>query len=443
MPWQRDTLDVLLEFDPDTGLYVHPTALVLVPRQGGKTYETGVLLEERAFTLPRARCWYTAQTQSDAEQWFRDEHISLLEDQHAFTGRYRRRLSQGSHQVSWAHTGSIVRCFSPTRSALHGKQSDLVNLDELWAFTAATGDELLQAIGPTQATRPGAQVVMQSAAGDEASSFLIEQLVAARRDLDNDVDGGVVLIEYGVPDGLDATDPDVAARYHPAVGHTIRPEYLHTERRRLGPEGFARAYGAVQVIPEVTGRVLPFEQWHRGEILEDVRPPVGACALVYDVAHDRSDAAIAAAWTHPDGRTVVALLEHHPATGWLEGRFRELRDQLRAVCGFDAYGPGRDVAGRLERAGVHLEAMTTTDVVEAYEGFLSGHESGTIAHRPAAPLDQSLVIAGRRPIGDAFAWGRRASSGSIAPLVAATNAVWVWEHRPAPGRPTFRSTATR
>ena len=159
MPWQRDTLDVLLEYDPDTGLYVHSTALVLVGRQAGKTFETGVLLEERAFTTPRARCWYTAQTQSDAEQWFRDEHLPLLEDQLAFRGRYKRRLSQGSHQVAWAHTAGIVRCFSPTRSALHGKQSDLVNIDELWAFSSAVGDELLQAIGPTQATRPGAQVV--------------------------------------------------------------------------------------------------------------------------------------------------------------------------------------------------------------------------------------------------------------------------------------------
>jgi phage terminase large subunit-like protein len=429
---------VLLEFDPDTGLYVHPTALVVVPRQGGKTFETGVLLEERAFTTPRARCWYTAQTQSDAEQWFRDEHLPMLEEQPAFTGRYRRRLSQGSHQVTWSHTGSIVRCFSPNRAALHGKQSDLVDIDELWAFAAAAGDELLQAIGPTQATRPGAQVIMQSAAGDEESTFLIEQLVAARRDHDNGVDGGVVLVEYGVPDGLDATDPDIVARYHPAVGHTIAASYLSTERRRLGPDGFARAYGAVQVIPEVSGRVLPFDQWHDGQILEDLRPPVGACALVYDVAHDRSDAAICAAWAH-EGRTVVALLEHHPFVGWVEGRFRELRAALKpAACGFDAYGPGRDIAGRLERSGVHLEAMTTSDVVEAYEGFLSGHESRSIGHLPAAPLDQALVIAGRRPIGDAFAWGRRASSGSIAPLVAATNAAWLWGRRPA-GRPVFRS----
>ena len=251
------------------------------------------------------------------------------------------------------------------------------------------------------------------------------------------------LIEYGVPDGLDATDPDVAARYHPAVGHTIDPAYLRTERRRLGPEGFARAYGAVQVIPSVSGRVLPLEQWTRGELLADARPPVGQCALLYDVAHDRSDAAIAAAWSHTDGRTVVALLEHHPYTGWIEGRFRELRDQLRPrLCGYDAYGPGRDIAGRLERSGLHLEPLDTSDVIEAYESFLSAHEAKptpTLWHLPATPFEQAIVIAGRRPIGDAFAWGRRTSSGSIAALVAATNVAWLWENAPAPSRPVFRS----
>ena len=250
----------------------------------------------------------------------------------------------------------------------------------------------------------------------------------------------VALIEYGVPDGLDATSPDVAARYHPAVGHTIAPDYLRTERRRLGPEGFARAYGAHQVIPSVSGRVFPLEQWRAGELLADARPPVGACALLYDVAHDRSDAAIAAAWTHTDGRTVFALLEHHPYVGWVESRFRELRTVLRPrACGYDAYGPGRDIAGRLERSGMHLESMDTSDVIEAYESFLSAHEAGTLWHLPATPFELALTVAGRRPIGDAYAWGRRTSSGSIAALVAATNVAWLWENAPAPARPVFRS----
>lgn len=441
LPWQRDALDLIHEYDPDTGLYVHPTVLILEPRQAGKTFETGALLEHRALTTRRGRCWYTAQTQSDAEQWFRDEHLPLL-DGPVFAGRFKARLSQGSHQVTWPARQSIVRVFSPKRSALHGKQSDLVNLDELWAHEAAAGDELLQAIGPTQATRPGAQVIMQSAAGDEASTFLIEQLTAARRDHDNDVtDPTVALIEHGVPDDLDATDPDVAARYHPAVGHTIAPGYLHTERRRLGAAGFARAYGNVQVIPDVVGRVLPNEQWAAGELREhDARPPAGACALLYDVAHDRSDAAICAAWTHTDGRVVVALLEHHPYTGWVAGRLVELRNLLRArVVGYDAYGPGRDIARHVERAGVPLTDMATSDVIAAYESFLTRHQDRTIWHVPATPLDQALLVAGRRPIGDAFAWGRRTSSGSIAPLVAATNVAWLWESAPAPQLPSFRT----
>jgi hypothetical protein len=281
---------------------------------------------------------------------------------------------------------------------------------------------------------------MQSAAGDESSTFLIEQLVAARRDHDNGIHDQVLLIEYGVPDGEDATSPDVVARYHPAVGRTIDPAYLVTERRRLGAEGFARAYGAVQIIPAVSGRVFPIEQWTTAELLEDARPTRGACALLYDVAHDRSDAAIAAAWTHTDGRTVVALLEHHPYTGWLEGRMRELRDLLAPrVIGYDQYGPGRDVAGRLERTGMSLQAMDTSNVIEAFESFLSAHEDGTRWHVPATPFEQALTVAGTRPIGDARAWGRRTSSGSIAAIVAATNVAWLWEQAPAPSRPVFRS----
>lgn len=439
LPWQRQLFDLLLEYDPETGHYVHRHALVLVPRQAGKTFATGLLLQHRALTLPRARCWYTAQSQSEAEQWLRDEHAPMLARTSALDGQYRARFSAGSHAISWSN-GSIVRVFAPKRDSLHGKQSDLVDIDEAWAFDAATGDELLQAVGPTQATRPGAQLVLQSAAGDERSAFLIAQLLAARADHDSGRHD-VVLIEAGVPDGLDATDPAVVARYHPAVGHTIDPAHLRVERARLGPDGFARAYGAVQVIPEVTAGVLPLALWQAGLIVDDdVRPPVGACSLTYDVAIDRSDAAVAAAWTHTDGRTVVALLEHHPGVGWVESRVRQLRDQLRPhSVAHDARGPAGDVADRLARSGVTLVPMDTRAVLDAYERFLTAHDLGQLAHLPAPPLDAALLAAGRRPVGDRYLWARRTSSGSIAPLVAVTHAAWAHEHAPSRKVPVFRS----
>jgi hypothetical protein len=61
--------------------------------------------------------------------------------------------------------------------------------------------------------------------------------------------------------------------------------------------------------------------------------------------------------------------------------------------------------------------------------------AASLAHRAQGLLDDTLAGAGRRPLGDGWAWSRRRSDADISPLVAATLAAWAARTRPTPPPP--------
>ena len=239
MPWQQYAADVGLEVDAD-GRFVYQQVIVTVPRQSGKTTLFGAVMVHRAAIVPRARVWFTQQSQKDAVDWMTNELWPLLS---GFGPLAHLRRMAGSEHVRWEATQGLVRPFPPTPAGLHGKISDLVVIDECWAFDVYRGPALDQAIVPTTATRPNAQTWKLSTAGDSASGWwlgTVEQGRAAARHGRTD---GVAYIEYGCPDTLDPTDPVSWPLYHPAYGRTIGTSSMQAALDMLGPDEFGRAYG--------------------------------------------------------------------------------------------------------------------------------------------------------------------------------------------------------
>lgn len=424
MPWQRHVADVALEYDPHTGDMAHGLVVLLVPRQAGKTTLLGPLMHYFALRRRQARVWFTAQTGKDASDWMKNEHFPTLEP---FEKMIHVRRSGGQESVEWNHNHSIVRMFAPQRDALHGKQSDFVALDEAWAHDAIRGDELLQAIEPTQATRPGAQTWIMSAAGDESSTFLVEQLRRARHALDAH-NHSPVLIEYGVPDDLDEIpdDVDTVAAHHPAVGITIRREHLVTARSTLGPEGFARAYGCYQAMPEPDAPAMfTAEQWAACARFDELAPDDVVGAFGVDVAHDRSGAVIVAGMRSG----VLEVVDDRPGTEWVAGRLMELSARWRAPMVVDNYGPTVTVADAVRAARRERDMLnpSTRDVTAAAAMFYDDVLAGKLRYRPHVALDDAVQHATTRRVGDAWTWqrrDRRTAGGPITALVAGTLAYW-------------------
>lgn len=424
MPWQRQVADVALEIEPSTGEWAYGTVVIVVPRQAGKTTLIHSASTHRAITGEDRGVWYTAQTRQDArDNWL--QAVKRLR-RSPLKSLIKVRESNGSEGVTFP-TGSEYRVFAPGEDALHGKATHMVTVDEGWAFDDTRGDELLQAIIPTFTTVPG-QLWIPSAAGTGRSTWLQGLVDTGRMMVEAGRTDTVAFFYWGIADDIDPTDLGAVALAHPGYGYTLRPAGLIQAASTMKPGEFARAYGS-----RWTGageRVIPALLW-----LSAAAPSVplpARFAIAFDVALDDHDAAVAIAWRDPDtGRAHVELADVRDGASWAVGRLAQLVDDHDpAALAFDHFGPAIAHGAALARAGVEATGLTTDQYVTACATFLSELVAGTLTYTPHPALDAAVEAATRRPVGDRWAWGRRTSTSTIAPLVAATIAVWAFDNAP-------------
>ena len=70
--------------------------------------------------------------------------------------------------------------------------------------------------------------------------------------------------------------------------------------------------------------------------------------------------------------------------------------------------------------------------MQACEAFLAAVLDQTLVHRDEQALNQAVMGAGRREVGDSWKWSRKDSTVDISPLVAATVARHLWTTMPEP-----------
>lgn len=421
MPWQREHAAVAGEL-LDDGRPAYPLVVTTIQRQAGKSHEAMAANGERAMSLKGFRSWYTAQTGRDA----RDQFLKFHDDVVVGTPLERvvRTLRGNGHEVMQFPNGSTIRPFPPVETALHGKQSDRVDIDEGWAFGKDEGDAIMQAIGPTQLTRPRAQVFVWSAGGTPESTWLAELVARGRAG-----DPSICYVEYGIPDELDVDDIEAVAAYHPAVGHTITVDSLRALRTLLpDKKEFARAAG--NRWTDIIGGAISEELWERvrdGSVAPE-SAPVG-----YGVA--RSDdgrmVAIVAAVELDDRSVLVELLETVPS-GYraAERVLRWAGGATVAVARGGASAAIGDELVRGRRGGAGVLRLSTSDQAAACGQLLDALPHRGVRFRPSDELDAARKVAGLRTVdGGGKVWAQRVEGSPVAPLDAATMAVWAVRHR--------------
>ncbi len=442
MPWQQLVADVAGEV-LDDGSWAYRTVVVTVQRQAGKTTLVGPVHLHGAMTYPRPS-YITAQKRSDARDTWLDVAQRLRDSPLSKLAKIRE--SNGDEGI-WFGRGSF-RPFAPTEDGLHGKANGRVTVDEGWAFDLAQGAALEQAILPTFTTT-GGQLWMVSTAGHGGSHWLRNYVERGRAAVGADRREGICYAEWsidaptatavaaGLGPGATAIERaaafDLLLRFHPSAGITLDRKALETAAEMMTVDQFLRAYG--NWWTSTVDRVIPEHVWAAIKLDGWPKPEPGQLALAFDVALDRSSSSIAAVWRPaPAAPLRVDIIDTHPGTAWLADRLRELHTTWRpSAVGYDRSGPAVAVADDLARGGMTLQPTTAGEYAAACQAFLSGVESGGVEHRGQAVLDDAVAAAATRPLGDGgWAWGRRTSTGSIAPLVAATVGAWVYDHRPAP-----------
>lgn len=431
MPHQSLIADVGLEIDPATNNYWYDLVIVTMQRQAGKTKLIGDVADHRCLTLPQSRVWLTAQTGKDASQWMRDEHIETLLHLALFKDRIKCSRAAGAETVRWPN-GSMFRVFPPQRDALHGKQGDLIFLDEIWAHDQPHGDALKQAVRPTMLTRVGSQLWIFSTAGDDESTML-HDYVDLGREAVNDPNSRVAYFEWSIPDDADAEDMEVILRHHPAYGYTVTREALEAARKDFRDDvaGWARAYGNRPTHSRVAA--FPAGVWEKcGRELSRQPDRVG---IGFDVTPSGDRAAVTVSWRDAQGLPWVEVARESLSSDWVADYVSGVARRFKAPVVYDTAGIATlAVADQIARKypWVKLHGLSTQEFATSCAVFAGAVIDGNLRHPNQATLNKSVQVASRRPILDGgWAWGRKVSSGSIASLVAATAALWAYDHLPA------------
>ena len=321
-----------------------------------------------------------------------------------------------------------MKAFPPIDGALRGSALDLVVVDEAQEPSDALGAALDRTILPTFTTRPRRQLILVGTAGTDASGYLRRYLDAARAG-----EPGFAVFEWGAHDGDDLDDERTWTARHPGMGTLTDLDTLRTARAAMGAAGFAREY--LNVWTRVASHAIPPDAWAAVQHTDDMPP--GRLCLGVDVDLDRSGAAIGIAG--PDRH--VELVDLVPPDR-AAARLVEISDRAAAPIAIDGVGPVGTVLDELRRlipAGQHarrLLVMKTQDVAVAAAGLLDDITAGTLSVWPNPALDDAVAAAVTRDLGEGFAWSKRGSAASIAPLVAIGAARWGHDHLPPePARP--------
>jgi hypothetical protein len=367
--------------------------------------------------LPDTRAAYTAQTHKDARDRFLDGLQLISRGQ--FKDLIVPRLSSGSERLVFPN-GSVDRLFAPLPDALHGSANDHVRVDEAFAFDLTRGEQLEQAIIPTFTTRrmrpPGPQLWIFSTAGDDLSSWL-RKWVDLGRAAASDPSSPIAYFEWAMLEGGDPYDESLWPDVHPGLGHTASYQSLRDAAAVMSREEFGRAF--MNLWSRSASRVIPAPEWVACQDPTAVCPDRGL-VIAFDVAFDRSSASVSVAAGLPDGRVHVEVIDDRPGTSWVADRVDELRRRHRARVGADPAGPAGSIVSDLAARRIPVELLRANAYAAACGAFYDAVLERRIVHIGQPPLDDAAAAASRRPMGDAWAWGRKASSSNISPLVSVT-----------------------
>jgi hypothetical protein len=436
---QRLVLDAMLA-EKDDGKWAALEAAVICGRQNLKT---AVLQMAALYDLfireVRLIVWTAHQFRTTSEA-LRDL-VNLIDGSDYLRRRVKKIRTANDAPGIELTSGARLSFLARTGGGGRGLSGDVVILDEALYLTPA----MMGALMPTLSAKPDPQVRYGSSAGLMSSDVL-------RSIRDRGRAGGdpsLVYVEWSTEPGscslpmcdhrvgtsgcaLDDESLWVAA--NPAIGRRIDIDYLRAERRALPPLEYARERLGWWEEPPTIGSqsVIPPDDWAARADAASQVDVEQRLTFGVDIAHGRGSASIVVCGTREDGRPHVEVLPA-PAgavgTEWLRPEIDRLVEQYRPLA-VALQGNGAPVSSLLDDLvathGDVIRPVSGTELGRACGVFHDAATQGGLVHIDQAPLNDAVLHASVRPQSDAWTWDRRRSEVDIAPLCAATAALWAW-----------------
>jgi hypothetical protein len=425
-PWEELVLRQALGEREDGKWSAFEVGLVC-PRQNGK----GTVLEARElaalFLLEEQLTIHSAHNFSTAFEHFR-RLLGLIEDTPDLERRVKRVSRSHGDEGIELKSGQRIRFRTRTRSGGRGLTSDLLVLDEAMEISEAMHGALL----PVVSARPNPQVWYCGSAVDQWVHEHSVVFARVRERGHTGKDPSLAYFEWSLDCdspaevGDAADDPEAWAIANPGLGIRISAEHIANERKSMDGRTFAVERLDVGDWPstdEAGQQIIATEAW---EACEDARSKAqDPLCLAFDVTPDRSSASIGVAGKRGDGLLHIEVIERRRGTRWVPERLAELVETHKpaaVIC--DGVGPAASLLGRLAEREIEVITVSAQEHAKACGTFFDACEQQTLRHLGSSELTAAVKGAAKRPLGDAWAWSRKASSVDISPLVAVTLALW-------------------
>lgn len=466
LPWQRWFLLHALELHPSEvdadgePLFRFRKVFLLVGRQNGKSTVMQALTLWRMFVDRCSLVIGTAQDLEIAEALLRESY-ELAEEADDLAPELGP-LMRGAGKMSFRlKSGEMYKVKAASRRGGRGLSGELVLLDELREHQSW---DSWGAVTKTTNARERAQIYGISNAGDASSIVLrhFRKMAHARLgdpdglngddtlptgpdddDLDVAVDDSVGFFEWSAAPKCDLLDRDAWAQGNPALGHLIRESTLASDAA-TDPEWIFRTEVLCQWSDGSLEGPFPPGSWDACGVGVDSQI-VGNVKVGVDVSVDRTHAHIAVAGRTDDGTPQVELVATNlpvdAVLPWLQdpkrvGLIEAVTAQLRGA-------PVSSLIPDWVAAGVPYVDWVGGDVPNGTGNFYDLVRTCGLKHTaPNPPLDIAAATAvPKMTDGGAFMWDRKRSATDVAPLIAATGAVWLlMQHEPPPKRSKYEDT---
>lgn len=377
-----------------------------IPRQVGKTHLVGYSLFALCVLHPGLTVIWTAHHSKTAGE-------TLL----AMQGMARRqkvapyvhRITTGNgDEAVWFHNGSRILFGARERGFGRGFAGvDVLVFDEAQILT----DRALDAMLATMNTAPNGLALFMGTPPlptDPSEAFRRMRTDALSGESDD-----VVWIEFGADPDSDPDDRKQWAKANPSYPHRTPLTSMLRLRKKLSPESWMREGLGIW---DEEGADIFAGAWPD---CVGPKPDIPPAALAVACSVDLTRSAVAAAVLEGD-RVHVKPLRYGPGMDWVT----EMVAEFALPVVVDGGGPGKVLVPDLDEAGVDVRVMTTPDVLDACAEFWTMAQRHEVRHESYKELDEAVLGAVKRPVGDRWAYGRRKSVSDVTVLEAATFAAW-------------------
>lgn len=427
--WQVDLIADWSAHTPD-GQWVHRRCGGSIPRQAGKSVDGIVWGVFLLAILGYGILWTDHNYSTTCEMLRRFQEIfgKKPNDKDAkfkfFNDLVERVSNRTAQEAIFLKNGGFI-CFSTrTKSAALGFSFDIVVYDEAQELKT----EHMQAIQPT--TTSGAHHNTQAIflgtptrAGSNAEVFSDMHIEAWENPLDD-----MCWIEYGVDEVGDVLDESRWPLANPSIEEGVADvNAIRTGIRAFKSDVLAAAQEYLGYwLPKVANALISKKEWLAGQIEPEESPKEGRIAYGVKFAPDGSEVALAAAIKPKSGIPHVELVcikSMAKGTTWLADWLAERPSRASCVAIDGKSGTGMLSEKLVDRVpNKYYRVMKTQDAITASSMMLEAIQNNEITHIESPALDESVLAATKRKIGDSGGWGFGGDTSCA--IEAAANALW-------------------